>query len=158
QPDARSRNGAEAADSAERGFGSANFANFEAASYRKYLTLTVWGSGWRGDRIRVYAPDSPFRISNFCRVRERADQRVAFHACYAVRTRCRAIYGSCVRRRPRVDGHPSRPDRSAPREQSLDCSRRLAPKENTRRVSGRSLACFAVGGSAAHGRFAEVRE
>src|SRR5437667_11727966 len=86
-------------------------------------------------------------------VRERADQRVAFHACYAVRTRCLAIYGSCVRRRPRVDGYPSRPNRSASREQPLDCSRRLAPKENSRRGSGGSLACFAVGGSAAHGRF-----
>src|SRR2546430_528758 len=105
QPYACSRYGAAETDILEQGPGGANFPNFETASHRKYLTLVVWWSGEPGDCIRVYAPDSPFRISSFRRLRELADQRVAFQASPAVRIRCFAIDGSCVRRRPRVDGN-----------------------------------------------------
>ena len=65
---------------------------------------------------------------------------------------------SGLRYRSRLDGDTSRSDRSAARSQPLHRPCGLAPKEDTRRVSGGAVAGASVGGGAADRCAAESRE
>ena len=110
QPDACSRHGAATTNISEHSVGRASLASHEAALHGKHLALVVWRRGRSGHRIRGHAPDSAFRIPYVCGFRSRAHQRVAFHACAAVRVCYIPVDRGSVRDRSRVGGHAGRSD------------------------------------------------
>ena len=97
-------------------------------------------------------PSSP-RIRPACPSARRPPCR-----CCCLRSSFRSITGSGFRHCSRMDGHPSRSDRSASRRQPLHCPHRLAPAEDASGVAGGAVAGFAIRVGAAHRRAAQPGE
>ena len=142
----------------ERGARGASFAGREARADGKPPPLRVRWRGWPGRRLCRNATDSALRIPLGARIRRCADRGVPFHAGAAVCLRHVAVDRRGLRYRSRVDDDARRPDRSAPRDESLDHSCGLAAEKNARRLSSGALACPALSVGAAHRRLAEPRE